>query len=127
MVHKKFLIAGAVLGLAGVMIGAFGAHGLEAMLQATQRVEVFDTGVRYQFYHAFALLIVGLFQQRQPSPFLSLAGWSFLVGTLVFSISIYALCLLDQPKLGMITPIGGIGMMLGWASLIIHFIKQKQP
>jgi uncharacterized membrane protein YgdD (TMEM256/DUF423 family) len=125
MGHKKFLIAGAVLGMTGVMIGAFGAHGLKTLLEATQRVEVFDTGVRYQMYHALALLGLGILYERRPSPLLKAAGWAFIFGTLIFSLSIYALCLLDQPKLGMITPIGGVGLIAGWALLLIQIIKQK--
>ncbi|MCU0353887.1 MAG: DUF423 domain-containing protein [Cytophagales bacterium] len=115
--QKFFLIAGAVLGGLGVAVGAFGAHALRPTLEAAGRLDTFETAVKYQFYHAFALLVVGLLAQRIGSPLLSYAGYAFLAGTLVFSGSLYVLCLTGVRWLGAITPLGGVLMIAGWALL----------
>lgn len=116
---KFFLQAGAVLGLLGVALGAFGAHALRTKLEALGRVDTFDTAVRYQFYHAVALLAVGILLQLMPTngvavKYLNWAGNSFLLGTLIFSGSLYILCLTGITWLGAITPIGGLLLIIGW-------------
>jgi uncharacterized membrane protein YgdD (TMEM256/DUF423 family) len=125
MVKNKAFIAGAILGMTGVMIGAFGAHGLKSMLDATGRMEVFETAVRYQMFHALLLLIIGLLASNNCTKALSFAFWLTLVGVLIFSLSLYALCLLDMPKLGMVTPFGGASMIAGWGALLIYFLKKE--
>lgn len=125
MNNKIFLVSGAIMGLVGVMIGAFGAHGLKELLDATDRMETFETGVRYQMYHAFTLLFTGWVMANNPAKALRFAGWAFLLGILVFSGSLYALCLLNQPKLGMVTPFGGVLFLIGWGLLVYHFLTSK--
>lgn len=120
--HKFFLQTGAILGLLGVAIGAFGAHGLRAKLEAAGRFDTFETAVRYHFYHAFALVAVGiLMNQLAGNPnavkWLGYSGYSFLIGVLIFSGSLYVLCLSGITWLGAITPIGGLFMIAGWALL----------
>ncbi len=113
----NFLLIGAVFGFLGVAIGAFGAHGLRSRL-SPDMLAVFDIGVRYQMYHVFALLIVGLAIGRTgPARLLTVAGWSFVAGILIFSGSLYALALTGATTLGAITPIGGLGFLIGWALL----------
>ena len=110
---------GAVIGGLGVIAGAFGAHGLEGKLDS-RALEVFETAAKYQMYHAPALLAVGLLTlQGRRGRMLDLAGWSFLVGVLIFSGTLYALAFTGIRWLGAITPIGGLGLIAGWLGLAI--------
>jgi uncharacterized membrane protein YgdD (TMEM256/DUF423 family) len=119
---RTFLLIGSVLGFLGVAFGAFGAHALRARL-TPEMLAVFETGVRYQMYHAFAVLIVaaaiGHFGNAR---LLAAAGWLFFSGVLLFSGSLYALTLTGQGVLGAITPIGGLLFLLGWACLAVFAI-----
>ncbi|TAE25979.1 MAG: DUF423 domain-containing protein [Cytophagales bacterium] len=119
---KFFIQAGALLGLMGVAIGAFGAHALRKLLDETNRAATFETAVKYQFYHALALVLVGVLMQLMAQnplalKWLNYAGLSFLGGTLIFSGSLYILCFTGITWLGAITPIGGVLMIAGWALL----------
>ena len=115
--HKTFLLLAAIFGFLGVALGAFGAHGLRSRL-SPEMLGVFEIGVRYQMYHVFALLVVaaaiGHFGQAR---LLDIAGWSFVAGIVIFSGSLYALALTGTGILGAITPIGGLGFLVGWACL----------
>lgn len=111
-------IAGA-LGALAVILGAFGAHGLRERL-APEMLAVFEVGVRYQMYHALALLAISLAPiSLWNSPATVAAAWSWVAGVLVFSGSLYALALSGIKWLGAITPIGGVAFILGWAALIV--------
>jgi uncharacterized membrane protein YgdD (TMEM256/DUF423 family) len=115
--HKNFLLIGAVLGFLGVALGAFGAHGLRSRLSPEMLV-IFETGVRYQMYHVFALLIVAAaIGHAGQARLLTISGWSFITGILVFSGSLYALALTGTTTWGAVTPIGGLGFLIGWACL----------
>jgi uncharacterized membrane protein YgdD (TMEM256/DUF423 family) len=119
MSGTNWLRVGAVCGALSVIIGAFGAHGLKEHMSA-RSLEVYETGAKYQMYHALALLAVGLLAlQGRSGTMLNLAGWSFVVGILLFSGSLYALALTGITKLGAITPFGGIGLIIGWFALAI--------
>lgn len=123
---KFFIQAGAILGLVGVALGAFGAHALRAMLESTGRAATFETAVKYQFYHALALVLVGVLMQlvgNNPTAvrLLGWAGYSFLGGVLIFSGSLYVLCFTGITWLGAITPLGGVAMIAGWALLFWAF------
>ncbi|HLP90785.1 MAG TPA: DUF423 domain-containing protein [Nostocaceae cyanobacterium] len=123
---KLFLTVGAILGGLSVAAGAFGAHALKEKL--TERaLEIFDTGVRYQMYHALALILVALLLSRLESPSTALlaSGWFFIAGVVIFSGSLYALSLSGVKVLGAITPLGGVSLMLGWAALAIAAINIK--
>ncbi len=124
---KFFILSGAILGLLGVALGAFGAHALRATLTASGRLDTFETAVKYQFYHALALVLVGLLMHvfgSNPATvkWLGWAGNSFLGGTLIFSGSLYVLCATGITWLGAITPIGGVLMIAGWALLAWAFL-----
>ncbi len=124
---KFFIQSGAILGLLGVALGAFGAHALRTMLDASGRAATFETAVRYQFYHAIALVLVGLLMHLFGSnpttvKLLNWAGYSFLGGVLVFSGSLYILCFTGVTWLGAVTPLGGVGMIAGWALLLWAFL-----
>lgn len=121
--HKLFLVAGSLLGGLSVMIGAFGAHALKKLLTENGRMDVFETAVKYQFYHAFALLILGLLLLKIEHKFLNYAGYSFLAGILVFSGSLYILSITNIKWFGAITPIGGLCMIAGWLLMSAALIK----
>ena len=116
---STFLLVGSLLGFLGVAAGAFGAHGLRSRL-STEMLAVFETAVRYQMYHVFALLIVAAAIGRLgDARLLSLAGWFFVAGIFLFSGSLYALALSGVSMLGAITPLGGLAFLIGWACLAI--------
>ena len=105
-----------------VALGAFGAHGLRAMV-TPEMLAVFETGVRYQMYHALGLLAVAWAITRWPEANLNSAGWAFIVGIVVFSGSLYLLTLTEARWLGAITPIGGLAFLAGWAILVWSLAK----
>lgn len=111
-----FWIAGSLLALIGVAAGAFGAHALRERL-AEDMLAIFETGVRYQMYHALALLLAAWATTQWPSSAANAAGWFFLIGIVIFSGSLYVLSLSGVGWLGAITPIGGVAMIAGWAFL----------
>ena len=111
-----WLVVGAVAGGLGVMLGAFGAHGLKTRVPA-ELLAVFETGVRYQMYHALALVAVGLLALRAPSGWLTAAGWLFLVGIAIFSGTLYLMTFTGARWLGAITPLGGLSLIAGWFAL----------
>lgn len=113
-----FAIGAGAAGLA-VVLGAFGAHALGSRV-TPDRLQTFETGVRYQMYHALALLVVAWVQTQWPGWQATTAGYLFLAGILVFSGSLYILVLTDTPWLGAITPLGGLAFISGWALLAWH-------
>ena len=112
------MFVGALMGGVGVGIGAFGAHGLRGRL-SPEMLAVFETGVRYQMYHALAMLATALLMSRLEGRALLIGGWSFFVGILLFSGSLYALALTGVTTLGAITPLGGLAFLIGWVCLAI--------
>ncbi|ASL28305.1 DUF423 domain-containing protein [Azotobacter chroococcum] len=112
---RVFLMLAALFGFAGVALGAFGAHGLRGLL-SPEYLEVFQTGVHYQQFHALALLVVGLLALHRPGRLLASAGILFGLGILMFSGSLYLLTL-GGFKLGLVTPFGGLAFLLGWLCL----------
>jgi uncharacterized membrane protein YgdD (TMEM256/DUF423 family) len=107
---------GALSGFLAVLAGAFGAHALRARL-APEMLQAFETGARYQMFHALALLYLGMAIERGRRPGLRAAGWLFTIGTVLFSGSLYALALSGVRVFGMVTPIGGVCFLLGWLAL----------
>jgi uncharacterized membrane protein YgdD (TMEM256/DUF423 family) len=127
--HRWFLITASLIGALSVALGAFAAHGLKQVLPA-DAVAIFETGVRYQFYHAFALLAVAILYEKYPGALLQWAGNCFQLGIILFSGSLYALTALKASetvgvsKLGLITPFGGLFFIAGWILMVIAFIKK---
>jgi uncharacterized membrane protein YgdD (TMEM256/DUF423 family) len=121
--QKTILLIASAFGALSVMIGAFGAHALAPMLQATNRVETFETAVKYQMYHTLALMAVGLLLFRVEHPALQVAAWAFFIGILIFSGSLYTLTMTGITWLGAITPIGGTALIVGWAALFYAIFK----
>jgi len=121
---RTFLLIGSVLGFLGVALGAFGAHALKARLSADM-LTAFETGVRYQMYHVFAVLIVAAaIGQMGRAHLLVVAGWSFVAGIVLFSGSLYALTLTGVGGLGAITPLGGLLFLIGWTALATYAIAR---
>ena len=119
---RTFLLIGSILGFLGVVFGAFGAHALRSRLSA-EMLAVFETAVRYQMYHTFAVLIVAAAIGRiGDAAWLVLAGWFFVAGILLFSGSLYALAFTGVGMLGAVTPVGGLLFLIGWACLIVFAI-----
>lgn len=117
--QRWVLQVAAIAGFSAVGLGAFAAHGLKAQLSA-RLLEVFQTGVHYQMVHALALLAVGLLAGQGVSRALRAAAWLFVVGMVLFSGSLYALSVSGLSALGMITPLGGVAFLAGWAALFYH-------
>ncbi|HEX9053986.1 MAG TPA: DUF423 domain-containing protein [Gemmatimonadales bacterium] len=113
---RLFFSLGALSGFVSVAAGAFGAHALRARLPA-DLLAVFETGARYQMYHALALLAVAWAAGRWSGPLVAWAGWLFVAGTLLFSGSLYVLALSGVRWLGAITPLGGVCLLAGWLCL----------
>ena len=120
---RLFFALGSASALVAVAAGAFGAHGLRARL-APDLLAVFETGARYQMYHALALLAVGWAVTRWPGPWPIRAGWLFAIGTLLFSGSLYALALSGVRWLGAVTPLGGVALLAGWACLLAGLLRR---
>jgi len=115
--HKRFLIAAALAAFCAVALGAFAAHGLRGRVDE-HLMEVFQTGVRYHFFHALGLGLIALLAKHHPdSNRLRWAGWLMLAGIVVFSGSLYLLALSGLRWLGMVTPFGGLAFMVGWLLL----------
>jgi uncharacterized membrane protein YgdD (TMEM256/DUF423 family) len=115
-----WLRVGAISGFLAVGAGAFGAHSLKKSI-GPDELAVFETGVRYQMFHALAMVAVGVIAGTgRASRALATAGWGFFVGSVLFSGSLYGLALTGARWLGPITPIGGVGFLVGWAALASH-------
>ncbi len=120
MSARLILQLAAVLGALTVAIGAFGAHGLRPMLEASGRFETFETAVRYQFYHLLALLAVGALATARPDlRGLDTVALLWLAGIVIFSGSLYAICFTGITKFGAVAPLGGLLLIAGWVRLFI--------
>lgn len=121
---RLFLVFGAFAAGLAVLAGAFGAHALEGRL-TPDRLQTFETAVRYQMYHALALLLVGWMLVQQPATSLTWSAGLFSIGILVFSGSLYVLVLTDTPWLGAVTPLGGVAFITGWGCLIWYLLTTR--
>lgn len=119
MLSQKWLVIGALNGFVAVAAGAFGAHALKARLEPND-LATFEVGVRYQMYHALALVGVAALASRRPGRAIAAAGFCFLLGIVLFSGSLYGLSLLGWKWLGPITPLGGVAFLIGWAMLMVR-------
>jgi uncharacterized membrane protein YgdD (TMEM256/DUF423 family) len=121
--QKLILMTGSTLGALSVMIGAFGAHALKPMLEANQRLETFETAVKYQFYHTLAIVLIGVLLDKYPIKLLEYSAIAMLIGIVIFSGSLYILSITGITKWGMVTPIGGLFMVIGWLLLLFGIWK----
>lgn len=123
MTQKLVLLTAAVLGGLSVGIGAFGAHALRDILEAGGRVATFETAVKYQFYHTLALLAIGLLMYHIPDKRLGYAAIAMVIGVVIFSGSLYVLCLTGVRWWGAVTPIGGVALIVGWVLLAMSVYR----
>lgn len=126
---KSLLITGSILGMTAVILGAFAAHGLESLI-SEESIATFQTGVKYQMYHAFLLLVVGGFdfvseKAKKPIFFLVLFGVVFFSGS-IYGLATNSLFSFDFTKLALLTPLGGLLLILAWGSLLVNFLKLKR-
>ncbi len=123
---RLWISAAALNGLFAVALGALAAHGLEARLSAEAQGWL-ETGARYELTHALALLGVASLAHREikPSIFLGVAGWAFLIGTILFSGSLYAMSLGGVARLSIVVPVGGVAFMIGWGTLFFYGLSPR--
>jgi len=128
--RRSFLVVGIILAGLAVALGAFGAHGLKKMVDE-QSVEIFKTGVQYQFYHALALIVTAILSQKFVARELNWAGNLFIGGIILFSGSLYTITAFKAMTapipmfIGPITPLGGVLFIAGWFFLLIAVLKSK--
>ena len=128
--RKTFLQVGILFAFFGVILGAFGAHLLKEHISA-DHLSTFETGVRYQFYHAFVLLFLSVLLYKRKTKLMTYAGWFFIAGTMLFSGSIYLLATQEITKistsiLGPITPLGGLLLITGWLLLFLSTFQNNE-
>ncbi len=129
--HKGYLQLGVLLAMLSVILGAMGAHALKTTLP-TRAMEIFETAVRYQFYHAIALILTGILYKEYHNKNLFEAGRFFIAGTLLFCGSLYLLCytlshnISSLNWIGAITPIGGVLFIAGWAAILLGIRNDKR-
>jgi uncharacterized membrane protein YgdD (TMEM256/DUF423 family) len=122
-VARRWVAVGAVFGLLSVVVGAAGTHVLESRIDADS-LDTLETAVRFQMYHALALLIVGALAGTWGHRMLNVTGWLFTAGILIFSGSLYLIAFTDIGAFGAVAPIGGLALILGWASLILAALRR---
>ncbi len=119
---RLFFVAGTLSAFLAVVLGAFAAHELKDSLSA-DALKVFETGVRYQMYHALAMLLLPALSAFGHHRWLKRAGWGFLVGSFLFSGSLYMLATTGQPVFGPVTPVGGVAFIIGWLCLFAASLR----
>lgn len=124
MTGKIIMGIASISGAIAVALGAFGAHKFKTFLTETNRMDVYETAVKYHFIHTVLLLFTGyLMTQELNNNTLNYSAICNLIGIIIFSGSLYVLTLTDTPKLGMVTPVGGLFLIIAWVLLAINFIK----
>lgn len=119
---KIFVLLGSIFALIGVAAGAFGAHAMADRVDQ-RMMEIWETAVQYQMYHALALFAAAWLHQQTEAVSALVAGWSFTAGILVFSGSLYLMVFTGARALGAITPVGGVAMLVGWFACILTALK----
>ena len=128
--NKRFLLIAVVVGALSVILGAFGAHGLKQLVD-DNALKIFETAVRYQFYHVFALALTAILYKEFSAKYLYYAGWFFIIGIILFSGSLYMLTYRAATNMdglnwvGPITPIGGLFFIMGWVCLALAIAGKK--
>ncbi|RXZ84184.1 DUF423 domain-containing protein [Paenibacillaceae bacterium] len=123
---SKYTAFGAIYAMLAVMIGAFGAHGLEGRVEESL-LATFETGARYHMYHALGLILIGiLLERRGNSRRLLWAGRLMQIGIILFSGSLYVLTLSGITKLGAVTPLGGVAFIVGWCLIAVEMMKPNK-
>jgi uncharacterized membrane protein YgdD (TMEM256/DUF423 family) len=123
---KHCITCGGVLGGLAVVLGAFGAHGLDDYLVEHNQAANFETAVRYQMYHALALVLLGILAERRSTTALRVAAWCFVTGVVLFCGALYGVALARISQLGMVAPIGGALLIAGWAALVVAALRRNE-
>ena len=123
---RKILLVAVILGALSVLIGAMGAHFLEDYLISAHRVETFETAIKYQFYHVFLLLVLGVSIDFSKQKIIKYAVYACVLGIFLFSGSLYLLCGTNNSIFGMITPIGGFCFVISWFLFFIAILQSKK-
>jgi len=129
--HKNFIRIAGIMGVLAVVLGAFGAHSLKNVLEASQ-LNTYEVGIRYHFYHTLGLLLIAILYKEFPNKWLRWAGYFFILGIICFSGSLYLLAcryvlgIASWTWLGPITPIGGVFFILGWSSILMGTFYKKE-
>ncbi len=126
MIARVSIITGGVLGFLCVAIGAFGAHALKSTLVQSGKLDVYELAVEYQFYHALALLLTGALNFMLPAGKFKYASVCFIIGVILFSGSLYVLSFSSLGIFGLLTPMGGVMLLLGWAFLTVGLIEKAK-
>jgi uncharacterized membrane protein YgdD (TMEM256/DUF423 family) len=126
LTHRKIILIGSFLGLCAVALGAFGAHAFKDLLVQNNRVDTYELAVRYHFFHALALLLIALLMDKVESKMASRSAISILIGTLLFSGSLYIMALLNTTNVALITPVGGLLLLVGWGLLFYSAWRGKR-
>jgi uncharacterized membrane protein YgdD (TMEM256/DUF423 family) len=126
IMNKLFLKTGAILAGLSIALGAFGAHAFNKPLIKAGNLETYETAARYQMYGALTLILVGILTDKIPHKFITWAGYAFIIGTIIFSGSLYLICVTGVKMWGAVAPIGGASLMVGWILFFVG-ISQKRP
>lgn len=121
--QKILLLTGSISGAVAVMLGAFGAHAFKAILESNQRLDTFDTAVKYHFIHTLSLILVALLMDKYPNRLMEYSGIAMIGGIFLFSGSLYILSLTGVTKWGAVAPIGGLSFVIGWVLLFAGILK----
>ncbi len=124
--QKILLLTGSISGALAVMLGAFGAHAFKAILESNQRLDTFDTAVKYHFFHTLSLILVAILLDKYPNRLMEYSGVAMIAGIMLFSGSLYILSLSGVTKWGAVAPIGGLSLLIGWG-LLFAGILRGQP
>lgn len=124
MNQKTTLLTASVLGLLAVILGASGAHALKPLLTQLETEHAFELANRYQFYHTLALIGIGILMNSFPGKLLRYASLCLLIGTVLFSGSLYLLSLYKLGMFGPVTPVGGVFLIVGWALMFVGILKK---
>lgn len=122
--NRLFLKTGATLAGLSIALGAFGAHAFKQILELSNRTETYETAARYQMYGALALIFIGILTDKIPHKYFTWAGYCFIVGTIIFSGSLYLICATGITMWGAVAPIGGAGLMIGWILFFMAVSKK---
>lgn len=122
--HKTFGLIACISGAAAVIAGAFGAHLLQALLEENQKMDTFITASRYHIFHSLALLALAIAGRRGRRA-VTIAGWSFIAGILLFSGTLYLISLTGYSQFAILAPIGGLSLIAGWSFFAFAFMQEK--
>ena len=126
LMHRYILITGSLLGAFTVILGALGSHLLEPYLNSVSRLATYETAIQYQFYHVFLILFIGLLYGYSYKAIIHYAFYTCVLGILLFSGSLYILCLTNNSTWGLLTPLGGVSLICSWLLLFLSIKKNRK-